>query len=86
MNAPTLEQQLDALIEAHGLSSITLARIATAKRTHWAVYAQADGKCGANLGKGETAQAALAYAMEDLAAQRVVVLVVPDLAAMEQVA
>ncbi len=86
MNAPTLEQQLDALIEAHGLSSITLARIVSAKRTHWAIYAHADGKCAGNQGKGETAQVALAYALEDLAAQRVVVPVVPDLAAMEQAA
>ena len=79
--ATTLEQQLDALITEHRLSSIGLVRIARSdgSGTFWSVNAQGDGKCAGSDYDTKGAQASLAEAIERLNAMRVAPVVVPEL-------
>lgn len=84
----TLEGQLDALIAEHGLTAISLTRLSLDDgSTFWGVTAQGDGLCGRLNGSGRVpVNVALTAALEDLAVLRTRPVVVPELAAMEQVA
>jgi hypothetical protein len=84
----TLEQQLDALIAEHGLTALTLSRIARKDGTaFWAMYAQQDTFCGQNRGACEgSAEAELSAALVDLNEKRTRPVVVPELVALEQAA
>lgn len=78
--AQTLEEQLDALIAEHGLSSISLTRIVCGDRNFWGVNAQGNGFCGSNgHDRGETPGEGLARAIEDLNTLRIMPVVVPEL-------
>jgi hypothetical protein len=82
----TLEQQLDALIAQHGLSSITLTRIAGTGYKVWGISAQANGFIGANTddaggGRPDTASDGLTMAIGQLNAQRAAPVVVAELEA-----
>lgn len=84
----TLEQQLDALIAKHGLTAVTLTRIARKDGTSfWAVYAQQDGLCGTLSGSGDVpAHEGIAAAIENLNEKRARPVIVPELASLEQAA
>jgi len=81
-----LTEQLDALLAEHGLSSITLTRIARANGDgcFWSINAQDNGQIGGNgLRGGDNPAAEIAVAIEELNAKRHAPVVVPEL---EQVA
>jgi hypothetical protein len=84
----TLEGQLDALIAEHGLTALTLTRIARKDGTSfWAMYAQQDTFCGHNYGTCDgSVEAELSAALVDLNEKRTRPVVVPELAPMEQAA
>jgi hypothetical protein len=80
----TLEQQLDALIAQHGLSSITITRLAGSRRSFWGINAQADGFIGANTdesggGRPDSAHDGLTMAIAQVNAQRAAPVVVDEL-------
>ena len=77
----SLEQQLDALIAEHRLSSITLSRIASGDHMFWSVNAQGDGFCAGNgFNPEESAGEAIRVSIEGLNAKRTAPVVVPELA------
>ena len=81
--ATTLEQQLDALIAEHGLSSITLTRIVVGDRRIWSINAQGGGQIGADTDdcpRPATAREGLAAAIASLNAKRAAPVLVPELA------
>ncbi len=79
--AQSLEQQLDALIAEHRLSSISITRIARSDGSgvFWAISAQGDGHCAGTDYDIATAEAALTQAIERLNALRSASVVVPVL-------
>lgn len=87
--APTLEQQLDALIAEQRLSSISLGRNVMNDGTHiWDISAHGDGYCGMNRGLCDgSVEAELRAALADLNRKRAPAApVVPELAPLEQAA
>lgn len=81
--ANTLTEQLDALLAKHGLSAITLTRLAGDNGNFWSINAQGDGQCGTSTSAmgyhPPTPGEGLAAAIEDLNARRRPAVIVPDL-------
>lgn len=85
---PTLEQQLDALIAEHRLSSISFARISMDDGTRfWSVCVGGGSTSGSNRGACDgTVEAELKAALDDLNARRTRPVVVPELAPIAEMA
>lgn len=79
----TLEQQLDAIIAEHGLSSLTITQISDPKFSGpiIAIGAQADGLCGSSTVIGGSIESGITVAIDALNAKRHRPAVIPTLAA-----
>lgn len=76
----TLTEQLDQLLTAHRLSSVSLTRIACDGDPFWAINAQGDGHCGSNgYERGETPTQGLERAIAHLNTLRTAAVIVPEL-------
>lgn len=79
----TLEQQLDALIAQHGLTSITISRMSNRHGQFWGINAQGDGLIGTDVDdqgrRSASATDGLTRAIADLNAQRTPPVIVPEL-------
>lgn len=80
MSAPvTLTEQMDGLIAAHGLSSLSITRIDGQIGKFWAISAQSAGRSGAADYGTEVLSDAIAEAINELNKKRVAAVIVPEL-------
>ena len=79
--APTLEQQLDALIAEHGLHSLSIGRVRRADGSaYWIGSAHAKpGYCSLATNDAPTASGTIAHLISGIHAQRTPAVVVPEL-------